>query len=106
MFLRAQRTGPVFAGLWVLFLALFILSAHWPLDGLMAKSGYYPVTKVKKDLRSHHSGGPDFPLHTVPVGWSPPLDASFLKVDRAQNLRLWPVVASQLIRSPPAIHFL
>lgn len=106
MYLYAKRAWPSRATAYGLLFAVILFSAHlWP-DGFTGKVGYDPVAKVKKEFRSYHNEGPEFPLNTAPAEWTPYLPASFLRIDRKQNLRLWPVVASQLIRSPPATHSL
>jgi hypothetical protein len=86
-----------------LFLALFVLSSNWGPDTLMAKAGYYPVVKVKKDLRPHPTCGPELSLGAVSIEWPRDTRVSFLKVERNRNLGLWLLLASHLIRSPPTL---
>lgn len=94
------------ATVYSLLFAVTLFCLHLRPDGFTGKVSYHPVIKVKTDFRSQHSAELEFALHSPVEDWTPSPHASFLEVDRKQNLRLWPVVASQLIRSPPEIQLL
>jgi len=98
---RTWQTRVVSCGL---ILAVFFLFFHFHVDTSLEKVSYIPAAKIQKDLRCVHGGRPEAAFTATLMNWAPTLYPSFLRVDRKQNLLLWPVVGSQLIRSPPRIH--
>ena len=59
------------------------------------------LVKVKKDFRDHQENQTGTSLPVAGVEWVPDIPANFLRDDRKQNLRVWPVVRSDFARSPP-----
>jgi hypothetical protein len=100
------KTWSAFVALYGLLLAIFLLSVHLQLDTAIGKVSYSPIAKLNKEFRSNHGGGPELAINTSLVQWNPTIRPSFLRVDRKQNLRVWPVVAFALIRSPPLTYSL
>jgi hypothetical protein len=82
-------------------LGIFLSFAAFPLDSGLSLGSYSAVVILQKDVRFQpviKAAPPSsFPLERWIADWA----SSFLKVDRKQNLRLWPVVASGITRSPP-----
>lgn len=83
-------------------LALFFSFAYLPIDTPLSHGSISAAVVVHKEIRLHQpfakSGLPqDFP----PQRWIVDSGSRFLKEDRKQNLRLWPVIDSGLTRSPP-----
>lgn len=85
-----------------LLLALISLLFQPPAETIGRSSGYVPVQHIYKDVRGDHHGKTFTTVASRNVQFSPQFCASFFKTDYKQNLRVWPVVASQLIRSPPS----
>lgn len=84
----------------VLFLLLLPLGFHF--EGPGVKASLTPVAKIKADQRGDYPG--QYGAAAVPAArdWIPRLRDSLLRFDFKQNLLVWPVLASGLIRSPPA----
>lgn len=84
-------------------LGIFFSFAHPPVEfGLSL--GSYSAVVVQKDVRFHPGIKSGLALNFAPEGWIAVWGLSFLRVDRKQNLRLWPVVASGTTRSPPLVN--
>jgi hypothetical protein len=88
---------------WVAYTTLFgliLAFAPLPLEpGLSAGSS--AVVILQKDFRFQHVIKSGLPLNFLPEGWVADWGSSLFTVDRKQNLRLWPVIASGTTRSPP-----
>ena len=82
-------------------LVIFFSFAYLPIDTPLSYGSISAAVVVQKDVRPLHvvKWGP--PLDFPPQGWIAEPASQFLKVDRKQNLRLWPVIDSGLTRSPP-----
>jgi len=85
-----------------LLLALISLLFQLPAETVGRSSGYAPVYQIQKDFRGNYNGRSAIAVMSETVQLSPGIHAGFLETDYKQNLRVWPVVASQLIRSPPS----
>jgi hypothetical protein len=85
----------------LVLLALLALPLQFQYDGLSASTGIFSVgqTNLTTLLPQHKAR-----VELAPVAdWKnqPPSNPSFLRIDYKQNLLVWPVVASDLTRSPP-----
>ena len=89
-----------FAG-YACLLGIFFSFAHLPIASGLSLGSYSAAVVVQKDVRFQHVIKAGLPLNYPPEGWIAEWGRSFLRVDRKQNLRLWPVIASGLTRSPP-----
>jgi hypothetical protein len=83
-------------------LAIVFSFAYLPIETPLSHGSITAAVVVHKDIRLHHPIAKSaLPLDLPPQGWIAESWARFLKVDRKQNLRLWPVIDSGLTRSPP-----
>jgi hypothetical protein len=82
-------------------LGLFFCSSPLPVDPGLSTGNYSPAVILQKDFRFHHFIKSGLPLNFPRGGWVVDWTSSFFTVDRKQNLRLWPVIASGITRSPP-----
>jgi hypothetical protein len=82
-------------------LGIFFSFAYLPIESGLSVGSYSAAVVVQKDVRIPFVVKAGLPLNFSPEGWIDERGLSFLRVDRKQNLRLWPVVASGLTRSPP-----
>lgn len=82
-------------------LGIFLSFAPLPIEPGLSPGSYSAVVILQKDVRFQHVIKAGLPLNFPRQGWIADWDLSFLKVDRKQNLRLWPVIASGITRSPP-----
>ncbi|MBI2090931.1 MAG: hypothetical protein HYT78_19685 [Deltaproteobacteria bacterium] len=82
-------------------MAGFYLPLHDHLDSPPGKADLIPVVKIKQVPRYEHNGEFAPPLASSVTNWVPAPHVSILRFDFKQNLRLWPVVASGITRSPP-----
>jgi hypothetical protein len=82
-------------------LATVFSLAYLPIETPLSHGSIAAAVVVQKDVRLHpvvkSAPPPDLP----PQGSIAGSASQFLKVDRKQNLRLWPVIYSWLTRSPP-----
>jgi len=103
---RKSRVGQ--AALWGALLAILFISLHSILDDIDARRSSAALGKLRaqtdKILRCQHQNRSDLALPLVRADWKPTVPLSFLRFDRKQNLLLWPVVGSGVVRSPPASH--
>ena len=96
-----RRKSPALAALCGVFLfALFFFLSPSP-ERLRGGVSYIPVLKIHKDTRWHPSGRALVAPAAAATLLIPVFCLSFLKLDFKQNLRHWPVIASEFIRSPP-----
>ncbi|MBI2088071.1 MAG: hypothetical protein HYT78_04920 [Deltaproteobacteria bacterium] len=86
-----------------LLLALISLLFQASAETIGTSSGYAPAYQIQKDFRGNYNGRSAIAVLSETVQLSPGIHAWFLETDYKQNLRVWPVVASQLIRSPPSL---
>jgi hypothetical protein len=89
---------------WVAYaslLGLFFCSSPLPVEPGLSAGTYSRVVILQKDFRFHHVIKSGLPLHFPPGDWVVDWSSSFFTVDRKQNLRLWPGIASGITRSPP-----
>ncbi len=100
----ARARKPLRCFLCGLFLALFQLSFHHSVSDLSGKPGLAPPAKVKgktgKSLGCEDEVL-DLSLARMSGDLIPSPHFSFFIFDFKQNLRVWPVVASGIVRSPP-----
>lgn len=84
--------------------ALFFSLAYLPIDTPLSHGSISAAVVVHKDIRLQQIAKTgwlqDSPLET----WIDDSGLRFVKVDRKQNLRLWPVIYTGLTRSPPPIN--
>jgi hypothetical protein len=105
---KRQASGRLSCGTLVLIILAFAFSADilFPApDDYPFSATTRPVIKnslnLEKPPRASHD---QLPANALAVGnraYSPGFKGSFVSHDRKQNLRLWPLVAQGLIRSPP-----
>ncbi len=82
-------------------LAIFLSFAYLSIDTQLSHGSIAAVGILQKDVRLQHVVKAGLPLDFPPQAWITSSASQFLKVDRKQNLRLWPVIYSWLTRSPP-----
>lgn len=107
---KSRTIRIVFSGL--LFAILF-LPFDLQQDSPDATEDYIPIAKVRsmrfkiansRAWKDCQGGEVKAGLTKDLADFTPAFSQSFLGVDRKQNLLLWPVVSSGLIRSPPSSH--
>lgn len=96
-----RRKSPALAALWGLFLAALFFFLSPSLETLRGGVSSIPVFKIHKDTRWNQSSRAFVALAAAGSLLLAAFRLSSLKLDYKQNLRLWPVVASGFIRSPP-----
>lgn len=84
-------------------LTFFFSFAYLPTDSPLSHGSISAAFVVQKDiLRPHHPMAKSgLPRDPPPQGGRANSGSRFLKEDRKQNLRLWPVIYTGLTRSPP-----
>jgi hypothetical protein len=100
----AGRTAGFALGavLFIALLAIFALSFQPPLDGISGSKAVSAIGKISfKIFRLQHAARSESAVAKWLEGELASLNPSFLWVDYKQNLRMWPVIAASLIRSPP-----
>jgi hypothetical protein len=86
-----------------LLVAVFFLPLHLDLDQPAGKMNLFPVAKAKQDHRCAHNGQSGATIASPVATGAIVLPASLFEFDCKQDLTVWPVLASGLIRSPPAV---
>jgi hypothetical protein len=82
-------------------LAILFSFAYLPIDTPLSHGSLAAAVVLQKDIRLPPVVKSGLPADFPPQGWIASPASQFLKVDRKQNLRLWPVIYSWLTRSPP-----
>ena len=81
--------------------AIFLSFAYLPIDAPLSHGSVVAAAVFQKNVRLHHVVNSGIPIDFPPQEWIAGPTSKFLKMDRKQNLRLWPVIYSWLTRSPP-----
>ena len=95
-------------GGWISSLGLslaIVLSCDWNPERYEAKKSFAPLAKAyaqaDKAPRFCPDERPALAIAKTLANWPAQACPTFLDTDRKQNLRLWPVIASGISRSPP-----
>jgi hypothetical protein len=81
--------------------AILALVCHYDFDGRSDSLGISVVKFMSKSFRSLHENRTGLPVTRDLRDQVPLSSPSFLRIDYKQNLLVWPVVATDLTRSPP-----
>jgi hypothetical protein len=82
---------------------MFAVCFQHPLDGIYGSGAISAIGKISsKTFRLQHEARSEPAFTKWMEGELASLNPSFLWVDYKQNLRVWPVIAASLIRSPPS----
>jgi len=110
---KGKRKGSCVLLSWAIGLVVLSLAFHWELPSRAANDIYIPAAKVTLPIikitlfdrgpKLYSASAQDAALSGVSRDRTPALLRSFIRVDRKQNLRLWPVVTSEELRAPPGV---